>query len=365
MAFGIELNPIRLCDIKINPVQKEIVNSLLDQGLIGQSYIIEQFEKSMAKWLGVNYCVAVSSGTMADTIALAALKYKYPKKNEVIVPALTFIAQINSVYYNHLKPIFVDVDYRLNMDVSEVEKEINDNTLCLFPVNLLGKPADYDSLSRLNVPIVEDSCESLGSEYNLLGLGFKKCGTIGEMGTFSFFPTHTLATGEGGMIATNDEFYYETAKILRNHGRRTDEFKHEVIGFNGKMSSLEAALGFGAIDTLDGVVETRRRNYKLFGGEEKENEKICPHGFPFLASDAEEREGMREMLKKEGVETRSLFSSIPTQEKAYSFMKRRRRHFNRAEAVGQTGYYIPCHQGMIEYDVLTVKKLIHNYYKGV
>lgn len=358
------MKPIRLGFVKTNKMQRDIVNSLVKEGQIGQSYMIEQFEMAMSHWLEANYCVAVSSGTMADTIALAILKNQYPDKDEVILPALTFIAQVNAVYYNHLRPVFVDVGDDMLMDVNEVARKINSKTLCVFPVDLLGRPANYDKLSNLDVPIVEDACEALGSEYNTLGSGFRKCGAIGDIGTLSFFPSHTLATGEGGMVVTHKKSYYDLAKKLRNHGRDNGEFHHDIIGFNGKMSSMEAALGFGTIDKLDEMVEARRKIFFSLGGKENpRKEKVCPHGFPFLAKTEAEREDIRSRLKEEGIENRNIFSSIPTQEEAYEYLGCRLGEYVAAEEFGRRGFYVPCHHGMVEDDVKRILAVINGHQK--
>lgn len=318
---------IRLGNVFLNEKTEELVLQVLREGKIGQSEMVQEFERRFAEFLGVKYAIATANGTMADTIALAVLKSKFPGKTKVAVPALTFIAQINSVYYNHLEPVFYDVGK---------EPYVDEETLCVFPVHLLGKPVKIPT----GVPVIEDACEALGSKLN-----GKYCGTMGDMGTFSFFPSHTITTGEGGMIVTDNDEYAEVARKLRNHGKnKSDDFKFDVIGFNGKMGSLQAAIGVSLMDTLQEQIEKRHNNYILMGGKEGPDEYIVPHGFPMFY---ESRDEKMEELKEAGIECRRLFSSIPTQEKAYEFLGYYKLgDFPEAERIGDTGLYVPCHQGL-------------------
>lgn len=332
---------IRLSHVSVSDEAIDRVNGLLRRGIVGQSEVIEEFEEAFAKWLGVKHCVAVSSGTMADTIALAVLKHSFPGKKKVVVPAHTFIAQINAVTHNGLEPVFYDKE----RDAIALNP---DDALCYFPVHLLGRP---NHIVCGGIPIIEDSCEAMGSA--LLG---KKCGTYGDMGTFSFFPSHTITTGEGGMISTNNEDYAKLAKRLRNHGKiSTDDFHFDLIGFNGKMTSIQAALGLQALKTIDDVIAKRRDNYFALGGEEGAGEFISPHAFPVERKSRQDRDKAMEFLRSKGVECRNFFSSIPTQEKAYSFPGHKLGDFPEAESYGDKWLYVPVHQGLTENDIDHIK----------
>lgn len=334
---------IKLAHVEISDSARERVDRLLRMGVVGQSEVIEDFEGAFAKWSGSRYAVAVSSGTMADTIALAVLKNLKPNRERVVMPALTFAAQLNAVLYNGLRPSFIDQDGHPSWD---------DETLCYFPVHLLGEPKKY--FLPEGMWVIEDSCEALGSEVNR-----KKCGTFGEMGTFSFFPSHTMTTGEGGMIVTDNSDYAEMARRLRNHGKNSGlDFRFDVIGFNGKMTSLQAALGIEALKDLDANIEARRRNFLALGGHEPVGVKISPHAFPVNMRSREERDAMLHQLTKEGIECRNLFSSLPTQEKAYAFLGHKLGEFPEAEYIGDCGLYVPCHQGLSESDIDHIKGVL-------
>ena len=328
-------------NLDLNEKTEELVLRAIREKKIGQSEYIEVFEQKFADFLGVKYAVAVCNGTMADTIALAVLKSFYPNKREVLVPALTFVAQVNSIMYNNLIPVFYDID-RL--------PEPNSETLCVFPVHLLGEP---ETIVTEGVPVIEDACEALGSK-----IDGKFCGTIGDMGTFSFFPSHAISTGEGGMIVTNNEDYAKKARQLRNHAKVTgDDFKFDEIGFNGKMTSLQAMVGISLMHELPEILKRRHDNFVYMGGEEMPGQYIVPHGLPAYFENRDEK--MKE-LKAKGVDCRRIFSSIPTQEKAYAFMGHKLGDFPAAEAVGDRGLYVPCHQNLTKDEMDYIKQCLES-----
>lgn len=336
---------IKLSHVSVSEEAIERVSDLLRCGQVGQSEVIEAFEKDFSKWLGIKHCVAVSSGTMADTIALAVLKHFYPGRNKVIVSAHTFIAQINSIIYNGLTPIFMDGPYGFFTN-----KHRHDEILCFFPVHLLGVPWRWD----LPIPVIEDSCEAMGSKIDGV-----KCGVIGDMGTFSFFPSHTITTGEGGMISTNNDDFAALARRLRNHGKvANDDFSFDVIGFNAKMTSLQAALGIEALKTIDQVIEKRRKNFFSLGGSESLGDFISPHAFPLKFESRYKRDRAILFFREKGVDCRKYFSSIPTQEKAYAHLGYKLGDFPVSEEYGDKWLYLPVHQGLTEDDISHMKAAI-------
>lgn len=347
---------IKLSHVETNKEMAEDVKALVLAGKIGQSDVIEQFEDAFAKWVGAKYCIAVSSGTMADTIALAVLKQFNPKKTKVLVPALTFAAQVNSIIYNGLTPVFVDIDQGYNMEMVKALDIADRDTLCLFPAHLLGRPAFVPHGGNYrNIPIIEDSCEAMGS----IGHNGAKCGTVGDLGTFSFFPSHTISTGEGGMIVTNDPEYSQIARTLRNHGKNSQaDFHFNSIGFNGKITSIQAMIGIHALRNIDSIIERRRRAFFELGGKEASWEKVSPHAFPVVCGSREGRDRMLEQLRGAGVECRNLFSCLPTQEKAYSYLGHKPGAFPYAEHIGECGLYVPCHSGLSPQDIQTIKGIL-------
>lgn len=348
----------------------------LEEGVVGQGRYIKEFEEKLAKFFGVKYAVTIASGTMADAVALAALKYRDNlKRNEVIIPALTFIAQVNAVYYNQLMPVFVDVDYDYEINVEKIEEKINDKTLAIMPTHLFGRPAKMDKIISLakkyNLFVIEDACEAMGSKYRN-----KFCGTMGDMGCFSFFVSHTITTGEGGAILTDNDDLAAMAYSLRNHGRKSDKLEEKFIfpriGFSAKMNSLEAIIGLGVIEDISCHIERRRQNMlklnELIGKNlfsEKEKEYIVPHAYPIMVKSKEIRDELLKLLpEKFGIEARQIFYSIPTQSEAYGFLGEKEGAYPVAEDIGRRGLYVPCHQNLNDEDLLKIstvlKKIVKN-----
>jgi len=232
---------ISLATSNITGQVRNNVIACLDENRIGAGRFVKEFEEKVAKYLGVKHAVSVCNGTIADMVALAALRTKRPEKTEVIVPALTFIAHTNSVIFTSLSPVFVDVEFdTFQIDVSQIEKKITANTLAIMPANLLGRHCDMKAIKEIadrhDLFVVEDSCEAFGIRNK-----------ESDFSTYSFYPSHTITTGEGGMIVTDDDELAEAARAARNHGRRSDsnvleKFHFDTLGFNGKMANINAAM---------------------------------------------------------------------------------------------------------------------------
>lgn len=362
---------ITLGTVNISNKTKTLMEKALTEGKIGQTEYIPEFENKLADFLGVKYVVATANGTLADAVALAVAKYKNADldRNEVIVPALTFIAQINAVYYNHLKPIFVDVGYDYQINPEKIEEKITGKTLAIMPTHLLGRPAEMEKILSLakkyNLFVIEDACEALGSKYKN-----QLAGTIGDMGCFSFFVSHSVTTGEGGMVVTNNDVFANLARSLRNHGRKSNKpgehyiFPH--IGFSAKMNTLEAIIGLGMIDDLSLYIRKRRQNliklnellgYNYFSDREGEN--IIPHGYPILVKSQKQRDRiLQELPEKFGIEVRQIFYSIPTQCEAYKFLGGKEGTYPVAEDIGRRGLYVPCHQNLNDQDLIKISKAL-------
>ena len=357
---------ITLGTVNISNKTKKLMAEALDKGIIGQGDYIREFEKKLANFLGVKHVIATANGTLADVCALAAAKYKDNSgRNEIIVPALTFIAQINAIYCNHLKPVFVDVDYDYEINVEKIEEKITKKTLAIMPTHLLGKPAEMKKILSLaekyNLFVIEDACEALGSKYNN-----KFCGTVGDTGCFSFFVSHTLTTGEGGAVVTNNDDLADIILSLRNHGRKSDKFEEKFIfpkiGFSAKMNCLEAIIGLGVIEELPCFIEKRHQNMlrlnQLLGKKwfsEESDEYIVPHAYPVLLKSKDERDKFLKLLpEKYDIEVRQIFYSIPTQSEAYRFLGKKEGAYPIAEDIGKRGLYVPCHQNLSEEDLVKI-----------
>ena len=356
---------ISLATSNITKEVRDNVNACLDDNRIGQGRFNKQFEEETAKYLGVKHAIATNNGSMADIIALGALKAKNPDKTEVIVPAYTFIAQTNAILINGLKPVFVDVGEDYQMDVSQVESKINDNTLCIYSVHLFGKACNIWALrglaNRNNIGLVEDCCEAFGGEPtypldSLRKIMSYKLGTIGDFGTFSFFPSHTITTGEGGMVVTNNDEFAELARKVSNHGRRGDDildkFHWDIFGYNGKMSNVLASIGCAVLPSADSVIEQRQKNVKLYNSILRKTwYATSPHCYPVSFADETMRDEALKRLEANNVEARKAFSCLPTQEKVYAHLGYKEGDFPTAEKFGKTVLFTPIHQGLTTEDI--------------
>jgi perosamine synthetase len=328
----------------------------LNAGKIGQTELIEQFEDAIAKYVGSKYCIAVSNGTMADAVAVAAaqahLNYKI---RHVIVPALTFIAQPNSVRYSGLEVIFTDVKEDWTTDIYNIKSDLIDTLF--FSVDLMGRQA-------IGPMDIEDACEAFGSKFE-----GKKAGTFGIMGTYSFFPSHTISTGEGGAIVTDDPKLAELCRSIRAHGSVSkdpmDKFHFPNFGFNARMTSLQSVLGIALMFHIDEYVSKRRENFKLMqsllgGFDERPGEEIVPHGYPIeFVSEQARDEAMCDLIDA-GIEVRKFFSCIPTEEEQYLEAG----HYPVATHIAHTHLYLPCHQNMSLADVDFVVNAV-KYQEGI
>ncbi len=226
------------------------------------SYVLE-FEKVIASFHGVKHGIATSSGTTALHLALAALDIK--ESNEVIVPDITFIATANVVKYCNALPKLVDVNINdWNIDVSILEKSINENTKAIIPVHIYGNPARMNEIMKIaekyKLAVIEDCAESFGAEE-----GNKKTGSFGLINCFSFFGNKIITTGEGGMCLTNDDKLAEKLRILRDHGMdKNRKYWHAVTGFNYRMTNLQAAIGLAQFEQFNKFYEARDFIYKEY-----------------------------------------------------------------------------------------------------
>ena len=250
-----------------------------------QSKKVKEFEKKWSSWLGTKYSVFVNSGSSANFITISALKIinKNPKKNEIIVPTLTWVSDINSVVMNGFKPVFVDINFsNLSMNIDNVLKKISKKTLAVFITHAQGfnglNNKLLEVLKKKNIHLIEDVCESHGATFQN-----KRLGNHGLISNFSFYYAHHLTTIEGGMVCTNDKKIYEIIKILRSHGmlREANNKKYEkklvnkykylspkfifmYPSLNFRNNEIGAVIGINQLKSLNKNNLLRTRNFKLF-----------------------------------------------------------------------------------------------------
>ncbi|MDP4093169.1 MAG: UDP-4-amino-4,6-dideoxy-N-acetyl-beta-L-altrosamine transaminase [Bacillota bacterium] len=230
---------------------------------------ISEFEKKLTDYTGAKHCAAISNGTAALHAACFAAGIGIG--DEVITSPITFAASANCALYVGAKPVFADIDPETyNIDPKDIERKITKRTKAIIPVHFTGQPCDMDAITDLakkyGLIVIEDGAHALGAEYK-----GKKAGTISDMTTFSFHPVKHITTGEGGAILTNSREYYEKMIMFRSHGITRDEdkltgnegswyYEQQFLGYNYRMTDIQAALGISQMDKLDGFLE-KRRNY--------------------------------------------------------------------------------------------------------
>ena len=250
-----------------------------------QSKKVKEFEKKWSRWLGVKYSVFVNSGSSANYITISALKIinKNKIKNEIIVPALTWVSDINSVIMNGFKPVFVDINFsNLSMNVEEILKKISKKTLAVFITHAQGFNGLNNKLLQVlkkkKIHLIEDVCESHGATFK-----GKRLGNYGLISNFSFYYAHHLTTIEGGMVCTNSKEIYEIVKILRSHGMLREannkKFERKLINkykylspkfifiypsLNFRNNEIGAVIGINQLKSLNKNNLLRTRNFKLF-----------------------------------------------------------------------------------------------------
>ncbi len=247
---------------KPNFGQEEVnaVKEVLESGILASGPQTRQFEKEFAEYIGVKHAVAVANGTIALDVALKLLNLA--PGDEVITSAFSFIASANCILFQNAKPVFADIDPRTyNIEPSDVANKITSKTNAIIPVHMFGQPAKMDALKEIaedkGIALVEDSAQSHGAEYK-----GQKAGSIGDMACFSFYATKNMTTGEGGMITTNDQKLARKARLLINHGQ-SQKYKHDILGYNYRMTELCAAIGLVQLKKLDKFNAKRRENAQL------------------------------------------------------------------------------------------------------
>jgi len=281
-------------------MEEEVLRALKEEFFVGGKSV-EKFEEEFADYVGVDYAVAVSSGTDALVIALRCLEIK----DKVITTPMTFVATAESIVLAGAKPKFVDIDENTwNINPEKVEEFIDSETKAVMPVHLYGLPANMGEIMDIaedkNLHVIEDCAQAHGASYKN-----KKVGSIGDIGCYSFYSTKNMTVaGNGGMVTTNDKKVAELAKLLREHGGANNA---KYVGYNARMNTINAAFGRIQLKKLDRWVKRRREIAKMY--REKLNginEIKLPiisdeHVYHLFVIETERRDELREYLKSKEI----------------------------------------------------------------
>lgn len=370
---------INFGELVIGDVAKRYLQRAVDKNWASEGDNVKEFEEKFAAKFGYKHAIAVSSGTDADIVSCTALyDFGAERGDEIIVPALSFVATANSILAAGFTPRFVDIEIEtLNIDPSKIEAAITDRTRAIMAVHTMGKPCEMDSILKIakkyDLKVIEDSCEAHGATYK-----GKVVGAIGDVGTFSFYAAHLIVCGEGGMVVTNNDKMADVVRSVKSHGRPPGSiyFDFQRIGYNSKMNDLEAALGLEGIEYFDETFNKRKENlYKLlelteelsdyfYFIKEENYEKVSPHAFPLVLKDRKyDRDKLYSHLESEGIQCKTLFGSLPTQHNAFKFLGYKYGEFPAAEYVGETGLHFGIHQYISEEGLTHISDSLKEYFK--
>lgn len=312
----------------------------------------KKFESEFAKFCGVNYGLGVTNGTTALHIALAALKIG--KGDEVIVPDFTMASCGFAVAYLGATPIFIDAEPKTwNIDPKKIEEKITPKTKAIMPVHIYGHPCDMDAIMTIarkhNLKVIEDCAEAHGALYK-----GKKVGSFGDINAFSFYSNKIITTGEGGMVVTDNPKLAERARWLHSLAFDPERrFIHNEIGFNYRMSNLQAAIGLGQLERIEAIIQRKRdiaykynqllKNVKgIQIPPEEENVKnvYWMYGITITEDFGMSRDKLKKELYKKGIDTRFFFSPLHAQT-CFNGKGYNEKEFPVSIQLSKTGLYLP------------------------
>jgi len=350
---------------RINKELKEATNRVIDSNFYILGKEIENFEREFANYLGVKYCIGVGNGLEALHIILRA--YGIGKDDEVIIPSNTYIATALAVSYAGATPIFVEpVERTYNINPDLIEEKITKKTKAIMPVHLYGQACDIDPINEVakkyNLKIIEDAAQAHGATYE-----GKKCGALGDVAGFSFYPTKNLgALGDAGAVTTNDKGLAEKVRVLRNYGSEK-HYYNKYMGFNSRLDEMQAA-----------ILRVKLRHLEEFNKERKTIAQIYLEGFqdtnlilPYVPKWAEpvwhqfvvrtkKRDELQEYLKSKGIGTLIHYPLPIHLQEAYKYLGYKKGDFPIAEKMAHEVLSLPIWIGLsekcIEYIINKIKK---------
>ncbi|MBQ3163248.1 MAG: aminotransferase class I/II-fold pyridoxal phosphate-dependent enzyme [Lachnospiraceae bacterium] len=325
-----------------------LMDAFLSTWISSSGKYVTKFEESFASYCGMKYGVATSNGTAALHLALLALDIG--EGDEVIVPNLTFAATINAVLYTGATPVIVDIEEESwCISPEEIEYALTDKTKAIIPVHIYGQPCDMEKICDIaqkhNLYIIEDCAEAHGACFD-----GKKVGSFGDISCFSFFGNKVITTGEGGMCLTNNSELNEKMRKYRDHGMSKEKrYYHEVVGYNYRMTNLQAAIGTAQIERIDSILSWRKEvedNYRtslswVEGIQLQKNDMEKREKITWLVSiliQPEKREKVMECLKKHDIDVRAFFYPLDTMD---IYSKYARKECSVSHKIAKMGINLP------------------------
>lgn len=347
-------------------IDAAIANTIRNSAFIGGAGV-EGFESAFAAFQSAGHCVGVGNGTDAIEIIIEALGL--PRGSEVIVPANSFIASSEAVTRSGCRVVFADVDPRTYLlDPEDVRRRITSRTSAIMAVHLYGQPADMDRLrgiaSERGLRIIEDCAQAHGAEYK-----GRRVGTLGDAGSFSFYPGKNLgAYGDGGAITTNDAALARRCRMIANHGR-IDKYNHEFEGRNSRLDGLQAAILAAKLPHLESWIEARNRVARLYlSGLAGIDGLVLPdvradvrHAFHLFVVRTDRRDELADYLKRLGVQTGVHYPIALPRLSAYGYLGQAQEEMN-ANRMDVQLLSLPIGEHLDEADVRAVVEAVRSFF---
>lgn len=366
--------------IEIGASGRRWLHDALSRNWVSEGPNVARFEAGFAKRFGYGHAIATSSGTDAGIVVMSSLLNRGARRgDEVLTPALAFASTANCILAAGLIPKFVDVELEtLNLNPALLEAAISPRTRAIQVVHTMGKPCKMDQVlevaRRRHLVVIEDCCEAHGAT-----LHGQVVGSFGIAGLFSFYAAHLICSGEGGMIAAADQSLAAVCRSIRSHGypdgQSHVQFQFDRVGYNSKMNDLEAAIGLEGLELFDQTFSARRRHllrlWDLLRSVEDHlmlyrdgpSEVTSPHALPLVLRDERQTmDGLYEHLERSGIQCKTLFGSLPTQHRAFSFLGYQLGAFPVAERIGRTGLHFGVHQYLTPDDIEYAAERIRAYF---
>ena len=385
----------------VSDIEKKYVNEALNESRLSQGKMVHRFEKEFAALHDQKYGIACNSGTSALHVGVEVLKEVYgcPKgeNSEVLVPAITFIATSNAVMHAGLKPVFVDVEpVTYNMDPAKIEERITENTVGIIPVHTFGQPCDMDPIMEIarkhKLWVMEDCAEAHFATYK-----GKKIGSFGDIAAFSTYVAHTITTGVGGVITTNNQKMAEISRSLIAHGRACTcevclasdprkvcplrmktqmdkRFMMVRMGYSYRIGELEGAIGLGQLENRDIIMGNRKKNAAYLTANLQDTQDVLQlpdapdyvdHSYMMypvvVKKDAGfTREDLTHFLEAQNIETRPMLPLLnqPIYQEIFGDIEK---DYPVAEWIDHNGFYVGCHHGMTTKELDVIIKAIHEF----
>lgn len=349
--------------------EKKYVNECIDSSWISsKGKFVEQFESKFAEYIDVKYATSVTSGTTALHLALVTLDLG--SGDEVIVPTLTYIASVNAIAYTGATPVFVDsLPDTWQIDPSDVKRKITPKTKAIIVVHLYGHPSNMEELTEIarehGLFLIEDCAEAIGSRYK-----GKHVGGFGDLSIFSFYGNKTITTGEGGMLVTNNKTLYDRACHFKGQGlAKYRQYWHDVIGYNYRMTNICAAIGLAQLENIEIFLQKKRENAHLYMDYLSESPLTFQNEIgdvknsywmvSVLVKQPTERDLLRDILERNGIETRPVFYPVHTM----PMYLKKYHQFPVAEDLGWRGINLPSYPDLNTEQIRYICDQIKKFFK--